>query len=324
MAKRMGRLKVNWQSVRNSAAFRNVLVFMVFMIVAALFWFIMALNDSVTQTFNVRVNLENVPDSVTFINDPPVSIHVTMRDKGTNLMRSGVVKNPVIDVNFRDYSNNGIFRMSRTDVTATLKSSFGNGIQILSTSVDSVRCYYTESPGKRVPVVIRADVTPSSGNIIVGNPVAMQRGVRIYSYGHETDSVNQVYTELLTKRDLDKTSIFEIPLKKIPGVRIKPDFIGVQINVEPLVHKEGYVVIEARGVPSGESLLLFPNRVPVSYYVPMSMFNDTDVPITVYVEYTSTTSTRGNKLPLSLGAVPENIINPVVMADSVEYTLVRK
>lgn len=324
MAVRMGRFKVNWQSIRNSAASRNVLVFLAFVVVSALFWFILALNDSVTKTFNVRFNLENVPDSVTFINDPPVNIHVTLRDKGTTLMRSGIVKRPVVNVNFMDYANSGIFRMGRNDVTAALKASFGNGIQIMSLSLDSVRCYYTESPGKRVPVVVRADVTASSGNIIAGVPVPMQRGVRIYSYGPEVDSVHQVYTELLTRRDLEKSQIFEVPLQKIRGVRIKPDMIGVQVNVEPLVHKEGYAMIEARGVPEGESLLLFPNRVPVSYYVPMSMFNDTDVPITVYVDYVYTRSTTGNKLPVELGQVPDGVITPTVMADSVEYTLVRR
>lgn len=320
----MGRFRMNWQSLRNSAASRNVLVFLVFVVVAALFWFILALNDSVSRTFNVRFNLENVPDSVTFINDPPTSIHVTLRDKGTNLMRSGIVKRGVVNVNFMDYANNGIFRMGRNDVTASLKASFGNGIQIMSVSLDSVRCYYTESPGKRVPVVVRADVTASSGNIIAGNPVPMQRGVRIYSYGSEVDSVHQVYTQLLTRRDLEKSAIFDVPLQSIRGVRIKPDVIGVQVNVEPLVHKEGYAVIEARGVPEGESLLLFPNRVPVSYYVPMSMFNDTEIPISVYVDYGYTRQTTGNKLPVEIGAVPDGVITPAVMADSVEYTLVRR
>ena len=324
MAVRMGRLRMNWRSVRNSATFRNVLIFLIFVVVAALFWFILAINDSVTETFSVRFHLQNVPDSVTFINDPPQTIHVTMRDKGTNLLRSGIMKNPVINVNFRDYASNGILRLTRNDMTAAIKSTFGNATQIMSTSVDSVRCYYTESLGKRVPVVINADVTASSGNIIAGNPIPLQRGVRIYSYGREVDSVHHVSTELLTRRDLSKTSVFEVPLKKIRGVRIKPDLVGVQINVEPLVHKEGYATIETRNVPEGESLLLFPNRVPVSYYVPMSMFNDSEVPITVYVEYGHTMMTRGNKLPVLIGSVPDAVINPVVKADSVEYTLVRK
>ena len=286
-------LRDTWLKVRTSGQFRNVLLFLVFVAVSALFWCILALNDSVTETFVVRVQLENVPDSVTFINQPPQAMHVTLRDKGTNILRSGVLKHPQININFRDYSDRGIFRMSKSDLNAVIKTAFGNGIQIIATSLDSLRSYYTDSPGKRVPVRIMADVTASSGNIIAGAPVPMQRGVRIYSYGDEIDTISQVVTEVLK-------------------------------NVEPLVHKEGYAVIESRGVPQGESLLLFPNRVPVSYYVPMSKFNDTEAPISAAVDYADTKLTRSNQIPVRLGNVPDYVVNPKIKADSLEYTLVKR
>lgn len=317
-------LRDTWLKVRTSGQFRNVLLFLVFVAVSALFWCILALNDSVTETFTVRVQLENVPDSVTFINQPPQTMHVTLRDKGTNILRSGVLKHPQININFRDYSDRGIFRMSKTDLNTVLKATFGNGIQIIATSLDSLRCYYTDSPGKRVPVRIMADVTASSGNIIAGQPVPKQRGVRIYSYGDETDTISQVVTEVLKKRDLSQTEMFEVRIRPIPGIRIVPPEIDVQINVEPLVHKEGYVTIESRGVPQGESLMLFPNRVPVSYYVPMSKFNDTEVPISVTVDYADTGLTRTNQIPVRLGNVPDYVVNPEIKADSVEYTLVKR
>ena len=71
-----------------SSAFRKMLTFLVFVVIAALFWFIMALNDSAQDDFEVRVAITNVPDSVTFINLPPQKIHVMVRDQGVNLWRS--------------------------------------------------------------------------------------------------------------------------------------------------------------------------------------------------------------------------------------------
>ena len=206
--------------------------------------------------------------------------------------------------------------MSKSDLNAVIKTAFGNGIQIIATSLDSLRCYYTDSPGKRVPVRIMADVTASSGNIIAGAPVPMQRD--------EIDTISQVVTEVLKKRDLSQTEMFEVRIRPIPGIRIVPPEVGVQVNVEPLVHKEGYAVIESRGVPQGESLLLFPNRVPVSYYVPMSKFNDTEAPISAAVDYADTKLTRSNQIPVRLGNVPDYVVNPKIKADSVEYTLVKR
>lgn len=318
------RFKEQWQRLRSSSQFRNVLMFLIFVAVSALFWVILALNDSVTETFRVRLNFQNVPDTVTFISDPPVDMHVTLRDKGTNILRSGVVKHPNLDINFNDYARDGVFRMSRSDINALLKNSFGSGIQISSLSLDSLRLYYTTSPGKRVPVVVRVNVSASSGNIISGPPMAMEKSVRIYSFGNEVDTINHVYTQLLTKSDLSQTAMFDVKVKPIPNVKIVPPVIRVKIPVEPLVLKEGYAQVEAIGVPPGESLLLFPNRVPVTYYVPMSVFNENHEDITVYVEYADTKSIAGNKLPVSLKDYPEFIVNPELHADSVEYTLVKR
>lgn len=324
MAVRKRDIREQWRRIRTSSYFRSAVMFLVFVAVAVFFWLIIALNDSVTQTFSVRLNLENVPDSVVFISDPPADMHVTVRDKGTNILRSGVVKNPRIDINFRDYSNDGIFRMSRADVTAVLKASFGSSVQIVSTSLDSLRLYYTDSPGKRVPIEVRIQAEASSGNIIVGPPVPLERAVRIYSYGNETDTIHKVYTKNMEIKGLDNTSVVTAGIQPIPGVKIVPDTVKLRINVEPLVHKEGYVKVEAHNVPANENLLLFPNVVPVSYYIPMSKFADGDVPVTVRVDYNDTKVYSGNKLPLQIMSYPPFIVNPEIKIDSVEYTLVRR
>ena len=324
MAVRKLRLRERWQRLRSMPQFRNVLTFLAFVAVAILFWVIMALNDSITETFRVRVVMENVPDTVTFISDPPVDMHVTLRDKGTNILRSGVLKHPSVNLNFNDYARDGIFRMTRSDITSVLKASFGAGIQVTSMSLDSLRLYYTDQPGRRVPVAVRVEATASSGNIIAGRPEAMEKGVRIYSYGNEVDTINKVYTQLLVKRDLKQTAMFDVKLVPIKNVKIVPPAIRVKIPVEPLVLREGYARVETVNVPAGESLLLFPARVPVTYYVPMSKFNDNEAPITVLADYMDTRTSGSNKVAVSLRTYPDYVVNPAIKIDSLEYTLVRK
>ena len=50
--------------------FHNALVFLIFVVIATVFWIVITLNDSVTDTFRVKFRVDNVPDSVTFITDP--------------------------------------------------------------------------------------------------------------------------------------------------------------------------------------------------------------------------------------------------------------
>lgn len=298
-------------------------MFLVFVAVAAIFWFIIALNDNITETFSVRLNIQNVPDSVTFITDPPADIHVTLRDKGTNIMRSGVIKNPELNINFRDYARDGIFRLSSSDLNAELKSDLGGVAQITSCSIDSLRLSYSTEPGKKVPIIVRAEVSPASGYVISGNPVSIQKFVRIYSYGDEVDTIHTVTTQRFVRKNLAQTTVCQIRLVPIKNVKIVPDVVDVRINVEPLVHKEAYVSLDVLNVPSGESLLLFPNRVPVSFYVPMSRFNDDKVPVSVYVDYNDINRSGSSRIPVKLGKYPPILVNVTVKTDSVEYTLVK-
>ena len=254
VGKKIEDIRSDWRRIKTSSQFHNALMFLIFVAIAAVFWFIIALNDNITETFRVRLNIQNVPDSVTFITDPPVDIHVTVRDKGTNILRSGVIKNPTVDINFRDYAREGIFRLSSTDLNSELKSDLGGAATITSVSIDSLRLYYTLSPGKRVPVIVQAEVSAESGYIIPGAPAPLTRQVRVYSYKDEVDGLSQ-------------TSVFDVRLVPIPQVKIVPSQIQVRVPVEPLVHKEAYVNVEVENLPQGQSLLLFPNKVPVSFYV---------------------------------------------------------
>ena len=323
MGKNLEIIRSKWRGFKTSSQFHNALMFLVFVAIAAVFWFIIALNDNVTETFQVRLNIQNVPDTVTFITDPPSDIHVTLRDKGTNILRSGVVKNPEVNINFRNYARDGIFRLSHSDLTAELKADLGGVATISSTSVDSLRLYYTTMPGKRVPVVVKAEVSAESGYLIQGAPVSLSRFVRIYSYRDEVDTISRVVTKLLVKKDLSQTSVFKVAVQNIPNVKIVPSVVEVRVPVEPLVHKEAYVNVDVLNQPKGESLLLFPNRVPVSFYVPMSHFNDETFPMQVVVDFNDIRDSRSSRVPVRVASHAESLINVELKADSVEYTLVK-
>lgn len=299
-------------------------MFLVFVVIATIFWFITALNESVSQSYEVQFSIRNIPDSVTFITDPPTDFHVSLRDKGTNILRSGVFKNPVIDVNFEDYARNGVFRISASDLNAEIKADIGSNASISGISIDSLRLYYTDQPGRRVPIVVQSDLTAASGYVISGSPTPVKGSVLAYSIRDEADTLRRVYTKKVVKKDLSQSIVVTVPIIAPANVKLIPSEIEVRINVEPLVRKETYIRVDVDNLPAGEGLLLFPNSVPVSFYVPMSRFNDDSFPIRVYVDYQDTYKTPGSRIPLYLVDSSGSIINPTLSTDSVEYTLVKK
>lgn len=313
-----------WRNLRESSRFRSFLTFLVFVAVAAMFWMILTLNDSVQDGCLVNVRITNKPDSVTFISDVPKTIHVEVRDKGSGLMRTMWMKTPTVNLNFRELAEHGQLRCSHSDMMAALKETFGTGATIISTSIDSLRLAYTDRPGKSLPVIVEVKARAMAGYTVYGTPCSDP--VRVLAYGSREvlDTLTRVYTKSYVETGLSESVMFSSELKSIPGVRLIPSKVNVKINVEPLVAKEEMVAVIAENVPDDENLLLFPSNVRVSYYVPMSEFSDSRQAVRVVVDYNEIALHMGARLPLRIEPLNGvNAVNPRLYSDSVEYTLVR-
>lgn len=297
---------------------------MIFVGIAALFWLILTLNDSVQTGVMVNVKITNKPDSVTFISDVPKHIHVEVRDKGTSLMRTAWVNKPTINLDFRELADAGQLVCSRSDMMAALKETFGSNAAILSAGVDSLRLIYTDRPGKMVPVQVSVRAHAKAGFVVNGNPESDPRRVTAYGPREILDTLTRVFTKSYIENDLDESVTFVSELKTIKGVRLIPSSVKVDVNVEPLVVKEDVIPVTPRNVPAGESLLLFPSTARVSYYVPMSEFSAGEKPVRVIADYEDVSLHKGERLPLRIEIVEgAKAVRPKLHADSVEYTLVR-
>ncbi|MCH5224418.1 MAG: hypothetical protein J1D77_00410 [Muribaculaceae bacterium] len=300
------------------------MLFLVFVIVSALFWFIMALNDSAQDHFNVNLRIINQPDSVTFISDVPERIHVSVSDKGTNLWRNGYLKHPTVNVDFKEYSNDGVLRYSYNDLISSLRETFGGGAVITSVSLDSLQLFYTTNAGKKVPVLINCQVFPSPGSTLEGSVKASPGSVYVYGGKDVLDTIRYVSTEPVVLRNLSESTNLEVKIKRITGARVLPSKVELKVGIEPLVKKQAMVTVEAVNVPAGEELLLFPSKVPVEYYVAMSLLNqDEDNNIHLTVDYEDISESKDGKLPVEINKFPDRLKNLSLKTDSIEYAVVK-
>ena len=300
------------------------MLFLIFVVVSSLFWFIMALNDSAQNHFNVSIRINNKPDSVTFISNVPEKLHVSISDKGTNLWRNGYLKHPSINIDFKEYSSDGVLRYSYNDLMSSLKECFGSEATVSSLSLDSLQLFYTTSPGKRVPVKVNSQVYPASGNILEGSVTANPAYVLVYGSKEVLDSINYVPTVPVTLRDLTETTEMEVKLQKLKNSRVIPDKIVINVPIEPLVRKQEMVTVDAINVPEKEELLLFPSKIPVEYYVAMSKINDIeDNFIKLTVDFNDIAESKNGKLKVSIQSFPERLKNLKLNTNEIEYAIVK-
>ena len=320
----LNHVKAKWRILKTTSGFKNTMLFLVFVCVSAIFWFILALNDSAQNHFSVTLRINNKPDSVTFISDVPEKIHVAVSDKGTNLWRNGYLKHPVINVDFKEYSADGVLHYSYNDLITSLREYFGNNATITNVSLDSLQLFYTTNPGKRVPVLVKCDVQPAPGSTLEGAVSASPGSVLVYGSKETLDTVRYVTTQPLTLRDLSETTAMEVKLQKIRNARIVPDKTVLTIPIEALVRKNDMVTVDAINVPKGKEMLLFPSKIPVEYYVAMSKINDDeDNNIKLIVDYNDIFTNKNGKLKVQIHHFPDRLKNMRLNTDSIEYAVIK-
>lgn len=311
--------------MRNSSGFRNLLLFLLFVIIAALFWVVMAMNDAAQVNLDVNVRIVGKPDSLTFINLPPAKVHVTVRDKGTSLIRSAFARNPVVQFNFSEYASDGVLKLSASDIYSALRTRFGQGAQLTSLSVDSIKLTYTSLPPKTVPVEIESNLSAALGYIVESNLTPSRKFVKVYSTSQvQLDTLQRVHTMVIRKSNLSKTTNFRTTFQPISGVRIVPSSIVVTVPVEALVSKQMKVEVQPVNVPEGENISLFPSMVTVDAFVPMSRFNDVWEGMVLQVDYNDIVASSGVKrLPVKIVDTPKFVLDAKVTPSAVEYILVK-
>lgn len=300
---------------------KNVLLYMLFVAVAFFFWMLMSLDSEIQREFDVPLEITDIPDSITVISNVPVSLSVSVKGKGTQLVRYLWARStPSLKLRFDSrHCVNSNFNYTRQQLDARLRDYFGAGVQIVSCRPDSLHIAYTSRPGKRIKVAINADITPELQYIISGPITASTDSVTIYSNKPIPKTLTHVSTEPIVRSGLRDTTRYKVHIQPIAGMRTIPDMITITVPVEPLISKKRTVIVEPVNVPVGYYLILFPSKVEVSYLVPISEYQH-ESRINVYADYNAIRQGQA-RMPLMLSLGSTELRSITMDRDSVEYIL---
>lgn len=306
----------------HSSKGKDIIIFSLFLCVAYAFWLLLTLNIEVQEDMEVNIELVDIPDSVTIINDVPEIINVSVRDKGSSLIKYTWGSNPVMKVRFKDYDNgDNRLVMGEADIDSRLRSFFGNSSRIISSKPDSINVYYTTKPGRKAKILINADLHPALQYVINGKITASSDSVTIYSISDLPLSLNTVNTVPIVRSEMKDTTYIEAKIVPINGTRIIPDRIKLCIPVEPLIAKRRTIPVVPVNTPENTGLITFPSTVEISYLVPMSMYNNDNYEMNAYANYNDISD---NGIPLVLSEPPAYYHNISMTPDSVEYIIEKK
>lgn len=308
----------------SSSRGRDVLLFIIFVIISFVFWAILALNNFIQDNYRVKFKITGIPQDVTIISDYPHEFNVTVRNHGYVLLKYMIGDVPEIKAEFKNYlQGNDMLVISKQELADLLVSKFGNGTNILSFSPESLNVKYTSLPGKKVPVEIIGDYTSNFQYIVNGELESAPDSVIVYSDAMHLSAIDAVRTEKIVCHNLTDSFKIKTALQRVEDVKIVPDSVDVVIPVEPLVTKRSSIPVIIKNLPEGINMLIFPSSIQVSYLLPMSMYNArVDEKFEASVDYNNIRV--GAKLPVKVETAPAFYRNIQLESDSVEYIIEHK
>ena len=300
---------------------KTVLQYMVFVFISFVFWLVLTLNNSFQRDFTIPVKLASVPDSTTLISDVPSAIKISIKDRGTAMLKYALGNLPTLTLNFKTYDKgDGVFRVNMIDLRSEVRNIFNNSATITSISPDSIRLTYTNLPGKKLPVRLDLDIQPNLQYVINGPITSSVDSVVVYSDRQTLSELTEVYTYRVDEHNLTDTLRREVAISPLTGVKIVPKSVTLTIPVEQLINKRQMVPVITINRPGNVNVLTFPAMVEASFLVPQSMYKK-NVDIKVAVDYNDIRETHTKMVGVNVIEAPGICKSMSLSVDSVEYLI---
>lgn len=311
--------KERFSALAGSRRGRDTITFLIFLAVSTVFWFIMALNDEVQHEFEVPLNITDVPQDITLLSKVPSTVSVNVKDKGTSLIRWDWGKLPSLNLPFKSFQNSGKnIAMNNTQLTGSVRSLFGGGVNIVEVKPDSLNILITNQPGALKPVVVPSDISVSPQHTMSGRILPVPDSVMVFSQSTIPGKLT-LATDSVILSGLTDTTFVDVDIQAPEGTKVVPATVRVMIPVEPLIVKSQTVAVDVVDAPDNTGVLIFPSTVNVTYTVPISRYNHDNHQLKVVAIF----SPSNDKLPLEIVNAPREYRNIQLSPDSVEFLIER-
>lgn len=304
----------------SSTTGHNIFTYLIFVIISALFWCLTTLNEEVQKDISVPVVIENVPDNVTLMRNEPIKFNLTIKDKGSSLIKYALGKKATLKINFFDVKlNENTLKISQQQALSSFRDLLGQA-QIISFKPDTILVPFTILLPKRVPININNESIMTGPGYVISDIRIKPDSVDLFSSKPISSELTSIHTNPIVLNNISDTVTIAVNLATPKGIFAKPDKVNVTICVVPLIKGNKNIAVTPVNMPENRKIVTFPSTVNVTYLVPMDYYKSDDIAINVVADFSKHNSAT-SKIPLTIESHSNLLQNVTITTDSVEYII---
>ena len=186
---------------------------------------------------------------------------------------------------------------------------FGDDVQIENFITDTLFFRFPYENHKRVPVN-PVHVLGFEPQYTADGPLDIEPdSVTIYGEPDFIGNIDRVNTEAIKISDISSVVHGIARLERIKGVRMSETEVHYSLPVSRYVEIPVTVSVQARNVPPGKSLMIYPSVATVYLRCAFPLTADLSEGVRVYVDYNDFVSSIGGKCMAKTASLPEGVIN---------------
>ena len=303
---------------------KQFLTFLFFLMLSAIFWFTITLNETYERELKIPVQIVGIPKNVVLTSPTNDTIRATIRDKGWLLVAYLYGKRmPNLQLNYKNYDRgNGGGIIVASEIKRMLDQQLEISTTVTAVKPDRLEFFYNNGERKRVPVRWTGRVIPEQLYYI--SQVSYQPdSVDVYASPDKLDSIRAVYTEPLNYVGFRDTLAIGCRLNHANDVKVVPERIQIEFFTDVLTEEtiDG-VPIQCLNMPEGKVLRTFPARVKVHFVAGASQIRHLrPEDFIVVADYREISQKSSDKCTLYLQSVPHGISRATLGTKQVDYLI---
>jgi len=316
------------QKLKSFFLSKDILSFLLFLVLSATFWFINALGKERETTITVPVRYTGVPLNIAITNSPPEEIQLSIKDQGLRLFdysRSHI--SPLtIDLS-RTYTPKGEILITSDQLSSRISRYMHlmPTTTLLEVHPDSILIQYQKLSKKNLPVELVSNIELAPQYILSDKILVTPNQVTVFGPKQVLDTLKSVRTELFKIENLSDTVYSHCKLKPAKFLRYSTSECKVIVFVEPFTERKVQIPVIAVGCPPNLSIRTFPAFISAVYTVGLSHFNTLSPnDIQVLLDYNELKSNKLSKQKLKIINNSTHISNIRISPEEVEFILEQK
>lgn len=312
--------------VERRAFSRDALIFLVFLVLAGIFWFVNSLDKQRETALRIPVDYMGIPEDIDIESKLPRQIVIKVRDEGLALLQYSRRKTVplALDMN-RQYFDKGEFVITADQLKNRLSRYVLPSTAVLSINPDTIQVKYHRLSNKTLPIKVRSNISFASQYILSDEIQVKPNSVKVFGPQNILDTMTAVYTEKVELRSISDTTQVKAKLENNKSVRYAFDDVTVDVFVEMFTEGKRELPVTVINDPRKTKIRIFPPTVSVSYNVGLSNFNKIkDNDIQVVFDYDEAKETKRRHYKLKIVNNSQYISNIRVSPEDVEFLLEEK